>query len=120
MKMPSPNCSIAGSQSGSAERRAAYRKTDVLEVIARQRRRLEPREAVKTGDLAEPMDSDKRQMLDSSGSVRVPDGARQGLGVQMRVRAVGANQRSPAREQLKFGDLRVFGLVGACAAGGHR
>ena len=44
-------------------------------------------------------------------AVGVPDGARQRLRMQMRVGAVGADQRLPAREELVFGDLRVFGLV---------
>ena len=95
-----------------SERSAADGEADVLEVVASQRRRLEAGEAVKTRDLAEAMHGDDRA---DAGKLRitvgVPDGARQSLGMQMRVGAVDADQGPPTRQQLIFGDLRVFGLV---------
>ena len=114
MNMPSPNCSTAGSQSGLlSERRAADGETYVFEVVASQRRRLEAGEAVEAGDLAEAMHGDDRA---DAGKLRiaigVPDGARQSLGMKMRVGAVDADQGLPARQQLILGDPRVFGLVG--------
>ena len=42
------------------ERSAADGKADILELIGRERSRLEPREAVQIGNFAKPVDCDKR------------------------------------------------------------
>ena len=100
-----------------SERRAADGKANVFEVVVSQRRGLETCRAVEARDLAESMHRyDRSDACKLSVAVGIPDGARQSLGMQVRVGAVNADEGLPARQQLVFGNLRVFGLVGSRCA----
>ena len=75
MKIPSPNCSIAGSQSASLrDRRAAHGQLDVLELAVRRcRRGLEAGETVEAGHLPQAMHGDEvldRGQIDARVRVR--------------------------------------------------
>jgi len=103
-----------------AKRGTADGETDVFKIVGRQWSRLEPREAIEAGDLAQPVD--RHEGFDPSQSritVGIPDRAIQSFGMQVRIGMVCADQRPAAGEQMEFLDPRVFGCICLGASGGQ-